>query len=269
MTGLVDNPLNLSLSELKTMPVTTENATLYCVDFPGVPVMQGTWVGVKLSYLLEQARVQSGAFKIAFQAVDNYSTDLSLQQATQDNVILAYENNEAPLAETLRLVIPNAWGYKWISQVTRITLVDYDFLGSWESKGYPDLGIGLSSEPWALRLPTINPFAPNQTTNPTIPSTTLTPTATPFLSTTQTPKTSQSSSSSTNPTAEPTKASQAPKSTLSPPQTSVTTPQSNASSGLNWFFYILPFVAGTSLAGSVVVAIVLIRRKRLCGTSKT
>jgi DMSO/TMAO reductase YedYZ molybdopterin-dependent catalytic subunit len=39
-------------------------------------------------------------------------------------------------------VVPDQWGYKWISQLIRIELVDYDFLGAYESRGYPDNGIG-------------------------------------------------------------------------------------------------------------------------------
>ena len=29
-------------------------------------------------------------------------------------------------------------GYKWIHYLNEIELVDYDFKGIWESKGYPD-----------------------------------------------------------------------------------------------------------------------------------
>jgi hypothetical protein len=34
--------------------------------------------------------------------------------------------------------VPGRWGYKWISQLTEIALVNYDFLGRWESAGYSD-----------------------------------------------------------------------------------------------------------------------------------
>jgi hypothetical protein len=61
-----------------------------------------------------------------------------MSAATRENVILAYENNGEPLIGVLRLIVPGEWGYKWISQVTHIVLVDYDFKGRWESIGYPD-----------------------------------------------------------------------------------------------------------------------------------
>jgi hypothetical protein len=250
VTGLVDNPLNLSLSELKTMPTTAENATLYCVDYPGVPVIQGTWVGVKLSYLLGQAQIQPQAFKVAFQAADNYTTDLSLPYAFLDSVILAYENNGAPLAETLRLVVPNTWGYKWISQVTQIDLVDYDYLGTWESRGYSDTGRHFIGENWAVRPPVGTPSV----TSPPTPQPTPTPEATPVPSSTPTPTPSQSPSPTTIQTLKP---------TPSPQQTSKPTTQSNASNNDAFSLLTLQFAAtGILLASSVLVALVLIRKKK-------
>jgi hypothetical protein len=138
VTGLVDHPLNLTLSEIAAMPQTTIYAQIYCVDFPNYVVTEGNWTGVKLSLLLQEAGVSPDAVKVAFYAKDGYSTDLTLAVAESNNVILAYEKDGAPLGETLRLVVPGRWGYKWISQVTRIELVNYDFKGLWESRGYSD-----------------------------------------------------------------------------------------------------------------------------------
>lgn len=138
ITGLVTNPMNLSLTQLAAMPKTTVEATIYCVDFPNVVVATGRWAGVQLSTLFQQAGVLPSAIKVAFYAADGYATDLDLTAASQANVILAYEKDDLPLTETLRLVVPERWGYKWISQVTSIVLVDYDFKGKWESQGYSD-----------------------------------------------------------------------------------------------------------------------------------
>jgi hypothetical protein len=38
----------------------------------------------------------------------------------------------------LRLVVPGRWGYKWIHHLNKIELVNYDFLGKFESQGYSD-----------------------------------------------------------------------------------------------------------------------------------
>jgi DMSO/TMAO reductase YedYZ molybdopterin-dependent catalytic subunit len=138
--GLVQHPLNLTLNEIVAMPKTTEYAALYCVGNPQTPVTSGNWTGVRLSTILETAGVSEGAIKVAFHAKDGYSTDLTISTAMSQNIILAYQRNGQPLTETLRLVVPGEWGYKWISMVTHIQLVNYDFKGTWESSGYPDNG---------------------------------------------------------------------------------------------------------------------------------
>jgi len=136
--GLVQNTLNLTLDELKAMPKTSVNAVLYCVDSPGTPIAQGNWTGVKLSFILGLAKVYSGAIKIAFFAADGYTTDLTITTGMRQDIIIAYELNSVSLTEKMRLVVPGMWGYKWISVLNHIELVNFDFKGTWESGGYLD-----------------------------------------------------------------------------------------------------------------------------------
>jgi len=138
LDGLVQSPLDLTLDDLRAMEKSTEYVELYCVDYPTVPVEKGDWTGVRLGLLLEKAGVSPEAVKIAFYADDDYSTDLTLATAMREDVILAYERDGVPLDEKLRLVLPGKWGYKWISRLTHIEVVDYDFTGLWESRGYSD-----------------------------------------------------------------------------------------------------------------------------------
>jgi DMSO/TMAO reductase YedYZ molybdopterin-dependent catalytic subunit len=136
--GSVQHSLDLTLGEIAAMPKTTVKATLYCVGTPDRPVENGNWTGVQLAYLLENAGVSPDAIKVAFYARDGFTTDLTIAEGEQANIILAYEKDGNPLPENLRLVVPGRWGYKWISQVNRIELVNYDFKGFYESNGYSD-----------------------------------------------------------------------------------------------------------------------------------
>jgi hypothetical protein len=176
VTGLVANPLNLSGAEIVAMPKTTLNATLVCVDFPNKIVAQGNWTGIKLRTLLEEAKPSAGAIKVGFYAADGYSTDLTVETAMRDDIILAYEKDDEPLSN-LRLVVPGKWGYKWISQVTVIELVDYNFLGRWESQGYPDEADVSSGAQSVKDLKSLLP----------VPSPTPTPTTSPSPSPSQPP----------------------------------------------------------------------------------
>jgi len=141
------------------MSQTTVSAELYCVDFPSTVVTAGTWVGVKLSTLLEEAGgIQPGAIKVAFHAKDGYSTDLTIEVAKSDNIILAYAKDNSSLSEVLRLVVPGHWGYKWIAQVVNIEIVNYNFTGKWETLGYSDSGN--ISDPSRPQIPYIQPPVP-------------------------------------------------------------------------------------------------------------
>lgn len=193
VTGLVDSPLNLSGTEIVAMPKSTVNAAIVCVDFPGQIVMQGNWTGVKLRTLLEEAKPLPSAIKVAFFAADGYSTDLTMATAMWDSVILAYEKDGEPLND-LRLVVPGKWGYKWISQLIRIELVDFNFLGRWESAGYSDEADVSSSSGSSLR--DLGPSFPSS--SPTPP-----PATSPFPYPTQPPLTSPSPLGQPVPTPEP------------------------------------------------------------------
>ena len=136
--GFVQRSLNLTFNELVAMPRSTVDAVLYCVDAPNYSLAKGNWTGVRLGLILEKTGVSPEVEKVAFYAKDGYTTDLTVKTAMRDDVIIAYERDGKPLPEKLRLVVPGKWGYKWISQVIRIELVNYDFKGVWESRGYSD-----------------------------------------------------------------------------------------------------------------------------------
>jgi hypothetical protein len=121
------------------MPNQTETATLRCVDGPSG---RAEYVGVRLSYLLNRAGVQNGSKKVIFRSPDGYSTDLRVEDAYLEDAILAYDMNNRTLPPAqgypAKLVVPEQWGYKWAKWVTNIEVVDSDYKGYWESRGWDD-----------------------------------------------------------------------------------------------------------------------------------
>lgn len=179
INGLIENPQTLTLQELQDLPKTTLYAAILCVDFPSVIVEQGNWTGIQVRSLLETAKLKPGAVKIVFAATDGYSSGLTVEDASRNDVILAYEKDGQSLAG-LRLVVPGKWGYKWVNQVGHIEVVDYDYLGFWESKGYSDraeISEGQQA-PGPINLPKPSSSQPNPSTPPSTPSTAPTPTPT-------------------------------------------------------------------------------------------
>ncbi|WP_280538872.1 molybdopterin-dependent oxidoreductase [Chromohalobacter sp. 11-W] len=149
INGLVDNPLSLSLDELRAMPARTQITRHDCVE--GWSAI-GQWRGPVLADLLDRAGVQSGARYVIFHCMDQlggedfYYESLDLSEARHPQTILAYSLNDAPLpianGAPLRLRAERQLGYKMAKYLSSITLAtDFDDIaggkgGFWEDRGY-------------------------------------------------------------------------------------------------------------------------------------
>jgi hypothetical protein len=137
--GLVDRPLALTLGDIGELPDEALESRLQCV---GGPSGNAVWRGAYLSTVLEMAGVSDGAVEAVFKAADGYSSSLTLEEISETGALLAYEMNGEPLppeqGHPLRLVVPGHYGYKWVKWIVEIELVDYDYEGYWESRGWSD-----------------------------------------------------------------------------------------------------------------------------------
>jgi len=116
---LSGNTETLSYNSLLNMPQTTVTADLYCY---GLLVAGGDWSGVKLSDFFDQAQIDPTVGSILFSAQDGYTVIIPIDMAMRSDVIIAYEKDNVPLPETLRLVIPGANGNLWISMITSMNM---------------------------------------------------------------------------------------------------------------------------------------------------
>ncbi len=119
VTDIFANKITYTYSQLVALPSITESEPLFCY---GNLVTDGNWTGVSLTYLLQQLGINSSVVSVNFLAADGYTVSLPIQQATQPDVIVAYQLNGQPLSETLRLVVPNGNGNLWISMLLSITM---------------------------------------------------------------------------------------------------------------------------------------------------
>ena len=141
ITGLVNNTINYTYDEVvNNFSSTLQVATLPCVEGWSVTLL---WQGVPITDLLQQANAGSNATTLIFLAADGYSTSLPLEYVRQNNIMIAYKMNNVTLtAQTgwpFFLVAKNQYGYKWIEWLTEINVSnDSNYLGYWESRGYPN-----------------------------------------------------------------------------------------------------------------------------------
>jgi len=151
ITGLVDHPMNLTYAEVISLVNVTELASLRCVTGPS-----GTayWTGVPFPEFMRLIGVKSSATELVFFSADGYSTSLKVEELNRTDVLLAWEMNNATLpvdqGYPLKIVVPGDWGYKWAKWITRVSAIDYDYKGYWESRGWADDASILPITDWHL-----------------------------------------------------------------------------------------------------------------------
>lgn len=142
VTGLIDNPLELTYGQLKSLPSLEEYATLECVSnkVGGDLISTALWKGVSLKSVLEMAQVRPEATYVVFRCFDGYDVGIPLEKGLEETTLLAYEMNRATLPTNhgfpLRAIVPGIYGMMNAKWVTEIELVDTVYEGFWQRKGW-------------------------------------------------------------------------------------------------------------------------------------
>jgi hypothetical protein len=231
LTDLSGTSHDFTYTQILEMPKTIVNAALYC---DGTPVTYGDWGGVLLSYLLTQAQVTpTEVGSIQFTASDGYQVAIPIKLAI--DLIIAYEKDGQPLAEGLRLIVPNANGAAWIAKITSMTV---SISGA---ENPPGISVGNPNNVIAAQLSSIQ-------ASPTQPSPT--PQQTPVQPQPSTPE--NSSSIQATPTNAPTNVTQPYQPTINPQVT-------NQSLNLQTNIVYIALACAISLTATTYVAL---RRKK-------
>lgn len=128
--GAVDQPLALSLADIRALPQRTQITRHDCVE--GWSAI-GEWTGVQLSALLDAAKVQAKAKFIVFRCADTlynnpYYESIDMVDAYHPQTIIAHALNGEPLPEKngapLRMRIERQLGYKHAKYVQVIEAVE-------------------------------------------------------------------------------------------------------------------------------------------------
>ena len=154
--GLVSGPLELTLDDIRQRPSKSITVTMECagngralltprsISQPWVLEAIGTaqWTGTPLKGLLEDAGIGDQAVEVLFTGVDQgiqgeevqyYQRSLTIEEATFEDVLLAYEMNGAPLEPQhgypLRLVVPGWYGMTNVKWLGSIEIIDHRFDG--------------------------------------------------------------------------------------------------------------------------------------------
>ena len=143
--GAVASPLALSFDDLMALPQRAVEADFHCVT--GWSVLDMRLSGVRFEDVLALARPKPEATHVMTHAYDGYSTNLPLEEAIKEDVLLVVAVDGQPLSAEhggpVRVVVPQLWAWKGAKWLRRIELLTHDQRGYWEIRGYSN-----TAHPW-------------------------------------------------------------------------------------------------------------------------
>lgn len=172
--GEVNNPLSLTLDDLKKLPEKRFQVTFECCGNSPVPdywtkslrissVMEGIkghgimgnaeWAGVSLRDVLELAGLKDSAVEVMFQGADHgpdevvgdpaevtYERSLPMEKALHPDTLLCYEMNGEPLplnhGRPLRLLVSGWYGMNSVKWLVGIHVLPHKFEGFYMTERY-------------------------------------------------------------------------------------------------------------------------------------
>ncbi|HEY3315235.1 MAG TPA: sulfite oxidase-like oxidoreductase [Bacillota bacterium] len=144
VTGLIAQPFEMTLEELKALPAVSIKADIHCVT--GWSKFDTKWTGATGREVLRRCRPTSEARFVMIHA-PGWSTNLPLADLDRDDVIFAWdyagEPVEADHGGPLRLVVPHLYFWKSAKWVEGVELIAENRPGYWERGGYHMRG-----DPW-------------------------------------------------------------------------------------------------------------------------
>jgi DMSO/TMAO reductase YedYZ molybdopterin-dependent catalytic subunit len=143
--GAVENELSFDFDDFRELPHETQRQDFHCVT--GWSRFDCEFTGVPFPALAERAGVRDDAVHVLFHAIDDYSTDLPLEDCLREEVLFARELDGERLPDDhggpLRVVTPHRYAYKGAKWVDGVEFLTEPGRGYWEKRGY-----SVTANPW-------------------------------------------------------------------------------------------------------------------------
>jgi DMSO/TMAO reductase YedYZ molybdopterin-dependent catalytic subunit len=105
------------------------------------------WGGVRFVDLIEFVKPTPNAKYVIAESSDGYTTNNPLEEMLDENILLAYELDGAPLPREhggpVRVIIPHLYAWKGAKFLKGLRFQAEDEPGFWETRGYHNHG-----DPW-------------------------------------------------------------------------------------------------------------------------
>ena len=147
ITGLVDNPQNLTLGEIQNNYESRDQyVTLSCISGRIASTLISTtwWTGVSLQKILADAKVRPEARYLVITSGDGFHETVELDLiASDERIMLAYAWDGRPIpfdhGFPLRIWLPDRYGMKQPKWITGIEVTDEYRPGYWVDRGWDEV----------------------------------------------------------------------------------------------------------------------------------
>jgi len=146
ITGLVEERIELSLEEFKSLPQSKVISDVHCVT--GWSKLDNLWEGVLSGEIGKLVKILPEARFVMVHSVGGFTVNMSIEDFFEPEVIFAMKHNGKELTPEhgypVRLVVPKLYFWKSAKWVEGVEFMKEEKLGFWESHGYHRRG-----DPWA------------------------------------------------------------------------------------------------------------------------
>ena len=146
LSGLVEEPVELSYSSFMALPNVTLTADFHCVT--QWSRLDNAWEGVSIHEIMKLVKLKPEARFAMAHCDGGYTTNLPIDVLLDDDVLLAYKHDGKPLEPEhgypLRLIVPKRYAWKSAKWLRGLEFMPEDRPGFWEMHGYHN-----DADPWA------------------------------------------------------------------------------------------------------------------------
>jgi DMSO/TMAO reductase YedYZ molybdopterin-dependent catalytic subunit len=143
--GEVEHAVTLNWNEFMALPQSEDISDFHCVTTWSKLDMR--WKGVRLIDIAAFVQVKETATHILCYGYDDYTTNVSLEEALKPDVLLVHTYEDRPLPKEhggpVRMITPQLYAWKGSKWISRIQFLNKNKLGFWEQRGYSN-----TAYPW-------------------------------------------------------------------------------------------------------------------------
>jgi DMSO/TMAO reductase YedYZ molybdopterin-dependent catalytic subunit len=145
LDGEVEHPVTLDWEAFMQLPQTEDISDFHCVT--AWSKLNISWIGVRMLDLAALVQPLASATHLMCYGYDDYTTNLSLEEALKSDVLLVHSVEGQPLPREhggpVRMVTPQLYAWKGSKWICRVEFLAANRPGFWEERGYSN-----TAYPW-------------------------------------------------------------------------------------------------------------------------